>query len=182
MLPTMVRQLITAIGALLVVVSIAGAIPTRAVSTEPSPGLASQLVTELNQIREVHHLPLLLIDERLVAAARVKAATLAREQRFDHRLSDGRSPWELIRASGYRYELVGENLAIGFSNSGDITRAWLNSPTHRANLLDAGFSDVGIATAEETIDGRSTIIVAELFGRPDPRPALLRTVERSFSD
>ena len=136
-------------------------------STAVDTTLPARLTAQLNDIRRTERLPALLIDARLTQAAQEKANQLMAEGRFDHITSDGRTPWDYIRAAGYHYELAGENLAIDFTQSSAITLAWLTSPAHRANMFDPHFSDVGIATTTGKFQGRETLIVVELFGRPN---------------
>ena len=100
------------------------------------------------------------------------------EGNFEHTLADGRTPWDFMRAAGYRYELAGENLAMDFSNPNDITQAWLASPSHRDTMLDPTFVDVGIASATGDFHGHQTTIVVELFGRPDPASPIERALAR----
>jgi hypothetical protein len=109
-------------------------------------------------------------DPLLTAAAQAKANDMAQKSYFAHFDAAGKSPWDWMHEAGYRYEHAGENLAIQFSESGDVERAWLASPAHRANLLDGRFTQVGIATAEGFYQGQPTTFVVQFFGTP---PAIL---------
>jgi len=88
-----------------------------------------------------------------------------RQPNFDHTIN-GRKFSGWIRAAGYQYEMVGENLAIDFASSEGVVRAWMNSPEHRANLLENSYADIGVGIAEGKFQGENTIVVAELFGDP----------------
>jgi hypothetical protein len=106
----------------------------------------------------------LSIDPQLNAAAQAKADDMARRDYWSHISPDGRPAWSFIAASGYQYQAAGENLAYGFNNAGDTVTAWMNSPSHRANLLSGAYRHVGFGVAQSpnyTGHGPETIIVAE---------------------
>jgi len=108
----------------------------------------------------------LAVNEKLTAAAQAKADDMALKGYFSHSSPDGRQPWDFMRAARYDYQNAGENLAIQFSDSAEVERAWLASPTHRANLLDNRFTEIGIATAYGTYQGQPTTFVVQMFAKP----------------
>jgi hypothetical protein len=61
---------------------------------------------------------------------------------------------------------AGENLAIHFTDSGDVVQAWMDSPTHRANIMNGNYTEIGVGTAEGTYEGFDTVYVVQLFGTP----------------
>ncbi|MEX1026986.1 MAG: CAP domain-containing protein, partial [Candidatus Paceibacterota bacterium] len=126
----------------------------------------SVLADLANESRAEHDLPALIESEVLAEAARLKAAHMIAEDYFEHVSPDGVTPWYWFDLVGYRYTLAGENLAINFDDSEPLNEAWMNSPAHRDNILGAGFSEVGIATAEGVLNGRNTTVVVQLFGTP----------------
>jgi uncharacterized protein YkwD len=75
------------------------------------------------------------------------ARDMAAHHYFNHRDRSGRSPADRVRASGYREQLVGENIAFGPLSTDDAITGWLNSPEHCQNLMDARFKEMGIAYA-----------------------------------
>ena len=85
---------------------------------------------------------------------------------FAHTSPSGLTPWYWFGNVGYDFTYAGENLAVNFSDSQDVTRAWLNSPEHRANIMDSNYTQIGIATAQGTYNGQSATYVVELFGSP----------------
>jgi hypothetical protein len=87
---------------------------------------------------------------------------------FSHTSPEGLSPWHWFDTVGYKFMYAGENLAINFSESTDVEQAWMNSPGHRANILNERFTEIGIATAQGTYQGQPTIFVAQMFGKPLP--------------
>jgi uncharacterized protein YkwD len=76
------------------------------------------------------------------------ARDMAAHHYFDHRDRSGGSPADRVRASGYREQLVGENIAFGPLSTDDAITGWLNSPGHCENLMDARFKEMGIAYAQ----------------------------------
>lgn len=91
---------------------------------------------------------------------------MAEKSYFAHTSSDGVTPWHWFQEVDYPYLYAGENLAIHFTDSEDVIDAWMNSPTHRANILNTRFTEMGIATAQGSYQGRATIFVVQLFGTP----------------
>ena len=106
----------------------------------------------------------LTVNSELVAAAQAKANNMALKGYFAHIDPDGKEPWAWIKEAGYDYQYAGENLAVRFGDSIEVERAWLASPTHRANLLDGRFTEVGIATAYGIYQGQPTTFVVQMFG------------------
>ena len=128
--------------------------------------VASVLADLANSDRRAHGAVELRVSERLMVAAQAKANDMARIGYFSHNGPDGKEPWDWIREAGYDYKFAGENLAIQFSDSIDVERAWLASPMHRANILDTRFTEVGIATAYGLYQGQPTTLVVQMFGVP----------------
>jgi hypothetical protein len=87
-------------------------------------------------------------------------------QYFAHNTPDGATPWTFIKATGYSYITAGENLAIDFSEAESVQSAWMNSPGHRANILNSNFKEIGIGIAKGKFDGHDTTIVVQMFGTP----------------
>jgi uncharacterized protein YkwD len=118
----------------------------------------------LNAQRSRHGLRPLRINRRLSAAARRHADDMARHKYFDHTSQSGATFIDRIRDAGYlrgaHSWTVGENIAWGtgrLSSPSAIVRAWMNSPGHRANILNARFREIGLGVAYEArIRGRWT--------------------------
>ena len=126
------------------------------------------LLADTNGQRTSHNEPALQFNARLASAAQAKAHDMATRQYWSHVTPDGREPWSFIDKTGYQYEAAGENLAYGFGTSDQVIAAWMQSPEHRANVLNADYQDVGFATAKVTNlqgTGPQTIIVA-LYAEP----------------
>ncbi len=128
--------------------------------------LNSVLVDETNSSRVTENLSQLHTNPLLGLAAEEKARDMASKGYFAHVSPDGVSPWYWFGAVGYNFSYAGENLAVNFFDSQDVINAWMNSPEHRANILNNHFTEIGIGTARGIYEGREAIFVVQLFGRP----------------
>lgn len=119
-----------------------------------------------NESRSANHTLTLRESPLLNQAATLKAQDMATRNYFEHTSPDGLTPWYWLDQVGYKYSYAGENLAVNFADSKDIVLAWLNSPTHRANLLNSNFTEIGIGIAFGHYDGRDGYFVVQEFARP----------------
>lgn len=119
-----------------------------------------------NQQRQKYGLPALNLNEKLSQAAYKKAQDMFARNYWAHYGPDGTTPWEFILSSGYRYEYAGENLAKNFLFSDGVVSAWMNSPTHRENILRKEYTDVGFAVVNGVLNGEETTLVVQMFGKP----------------
>jgi hypothetical protein len=134
--------------------------------------LPTVLVAETNVSRVEVGQNELVTNDMLAYAAQLKANDMAEKGYFAHISPDGTTPWYWIQKAGYSYSDAGENLAVNFVDSEEVHSAWMNSPTHRANILRDGFTEIGIATASGVYNGRPAIFVVQYFGKP--RPTLIQ--------
>jgi hypothetical protein len=132
--------------------------------------VTNALVDETNQSRTSNDLPALHENSLLDAAAQLKANDMVANNYFAHTSPAGLTPWYWFEQVGYNFNYAGENLAVNFSDSQDVTNAWMNSPEHRANILDGNYTDIGMATAQGTYEGHPATYVVELFGSEAPAP------------
>ena len=95
----------------------------------------SKLFTLTNEERTKLGLPALQMNTQLTTAAENKATDMFKKDYWAHFAPDGGSPWDFIKQSGYQYEFAGENLAKNFLYSQNVVDAWMNSPTHRENIV-----------------------------------------------
>jgi len=128
--------------------------------------IPKSLVELANNNRLQNKVNTLSQSEPLVLAAQKKADDMAAKGYFAHTSPDGKSPWHWFKEAGYDFQYAGENLAINFVDSVDVDSAWMNSPGHRLNILNGKFTEVGIATAKGYYNGRETIFVVQMFGKP----------------
>jgi hypothetical protein len=142
---------------------------TRVALTKPSflasvlPGV---LISLTNQERAANGVGQLTENTLLDQAAQLKANDEAAKGYFAHVSPDGTEPWHWIEAAGYNYLYAGENLAINFDDSSQVEQAWMNSPTHRANIVKPEYTDIGIAVAQGMYEGKETTFVVQYFASP----------------
>ncbi len=117
-----------------------------------------------NEAQELHRSAI------LDAAAKLKAEDMAKNQYFAHFSPTGVSPWHWFDKAGYVYAHAGENLAIHFTDSDEVVEAWMNSPTHRQNIVDNKYTEIGVATVKGKFEGYDTVYVVQLFGTPAIAP------------
>lgn len=128
--------------------------------------LPAVIVDLTNGERDTASLGILSRNSVLDIAAQLKAEDMAKNSYFAHYSPAGVSPWHWFGIVGYNFVHAGENLAIHFSDSDDIVDAWMASPSHRANIMNGNYTEIGIGTAEGTYQGFKTIYVVQLFGTP----------------
>jgi uncharacterized protein YkwD len=97
--------------------------------------------------RPLQAAPALRLDTALSAAALAHALDMLRYGYFDHAGHDGSTPGTRVAANGYRYQLVGENIAEGPQTPREVVQGWIDSPGHCLNIMDPRFTDMGLAFA-----------------------------------
>jgi uncharacterized protein YkwD len=160
--------------ALVAPASASAAGPVACESAEARPAQVSEQVVVrstlclLNAERRRHGLRSLRLNQRLSRAARRHSEDMARHRYFDHNSRNGSSFVDRIRRTGYlngaRRWKVAENIAWGtnwLASPRAIMKAWMNSPGHRANILEGGYREIGIGVA--TGSGRRAIYTTD-FG------------------
>ena len=123
-----------------------------------------------NQTRQSLGLGVLIRSQKLDEAAKLKAEDMVKNGYFEHTSPTGVSPWFWFSKTRYDYEYAGENLAIGFYDSTEVYNAWLDSPAHKANLLNPNYKEFGTAIAGG-FGNNNTVVVVQLFGSPKPEIA-----------
>ena len=121
------------------------------------------LLSSTNYERTTNGLGALKINSSLSEAAQAKALDMVNRNYWSHNTPDNKEPWVFIASTGYKYQTAGENLAFGFPTSSDTVIAWMNSPGHRANILNESYTEVGfgIANSQSYREyGNQTIVVA----------------------
>lgn len=129
-----------------------------------------QLLTSTNAKRAEAGLDSLILSSTLSQAAAAKAADMFASNYWAHNSPFGKTPWDFIISAGYRYTLAGENLAKNFQTSDSVVDAWMNSPTHKANMVKAGYREVGFAVVNGVLAGEETTLVVQMFGATNAAP------------
>lgn len=136
---------------------------------------STNLLNDTNAARTRSGQSELKLNSALNAAAQAKAQDMASRDYWSHISPEGNAPWKFIDEAGYGYQKAGENLAYGFSGSDEVINGWLNSATHKANLLDSTYQDVGfgiVNSPDYQGKGPETVVVA-LYGTPTISPVTL---------
>ncbi len=125
-----------------------------------------EIIKFTNKSRIAKNLPSLKANAQLDLAASKKLNDMATKEYFAHISPAGINPWYWIKESQYQYRAAGENLAIGFPTARETVLAWLDSPSHRDNLLNNQYIDIGVAVKAVEINGDNGILVVQMFGLP----------------
>lgn len=107
----------------------------------------------------------------LARAAQMKAEDMARRGYFSHEGPSGELPWEWFERVSYDFVHAGENLAINFVDSEDVVEAWMRSETHKRNIVNGSFTEIGIGVAKGKYQGRDAVFVVQFFGTPRAKAA-----------
>ena len=121
----------------------------------------------VNKERAAAGLLPLTYNKRLSAIAEIKAVDMINKQYFAHVAPDGTDIAVLAKRYGYLYLNLGENLAMGdFVSSAEVMDGWMNSPGHRANILNKSYTEIGISAIQGTYKGHYIWFAVQEFGRP----------------
>jgi len=134
-------------------------------------GFASQIsplkIVELtNQERAKVGVPPLTLNPILSESAQRKAGDMFAFDYWSHNSPSGRTPWDFFKEVGYRFSLAGENLARDFVSPETVVSAWMASPTHRSNLLNPNYREIGVAVVDGNLAGVETTLVVQHFATP----------------
>lgn len=123
-----------------------------------------------NYYRKENGLSELTRNSLLTLAAQEKTYDMIEKQYFEHVSPDGIKPADLVAKTGYSYKTTGENLALGdFLDEKELVDAWMNSPGHRANILNSEFTEIGVASGLGKYQDRAqTWFAVQEFGKPLP--------------
>jgi len=143
-------------------------------------GVISTITTEelidlTNKKRQENGLSELKLNPVLVEAAQQKGADMMAKNYWAHTAPDGKTPWYFFKNANYQYLYAGENLARDFIDSPSVVSAWMNSPTHKDNILSSRYQEIGIAVIQDTFQGNESVLVVQLFGTQIPGTAPVKT-------
>ena len=123
------------------------------------------IISDTNKERADRGLGSLKLDNRLSQAAAEKASYMFTKNYWAHTDPDGTTQWFFVQKTKYHYLYAGENLAKDFQSSKNVVDAWMGSKTgHRENILNANYSDIGVAVTNGVLDGFETTLVVQMFG------------------
>lgn len=133
---------------------------------EASAFSKDQIIVAVNLERKKAGLPELIKHPKLEQASQAKAQHLADNRYFSHvHKESGKRLSDFIKEADYEYSIAGENLANGFYNVNDMVKAWMESPTHKENILNESVDETAVGIAYGELEGNPTIFVVQEFGK-----------------
>lgn len=120
----------------------------------------------------------LILNTTLSNSATAKAATMMEIDCWSHYCPPEKDPWDYFAEAGYNYQYAGENLAEGFDDIESVMNAWMNSPTHKENIMNPDFKEIGFGFAFGDFQGKeNNIIISVHFGTKfEPKPVLIEDI------
>jgi hypothetical protein len=126
----------------------------------------AEVIRLTNVQRVANGLSPLTENSILDAAALAKGNDMLAKGYWAHFAPDGTSPWSFFLKFGYKYKYAGENLARDFQDAPSAVNAWMNSPSHKENILNPNYSEIGIGVVEGNLAGADTTLIVQFFGSP----------------
>lgn len=142
----------------------------------------SGILSIVNAERISRNLSTMSLNQSLNESATIKAKDILANQYFAHTAPNGTTVDDLVEDTGYQYLKVGENLALGeFVSDSDVMKAWMASPGHKANILDAQFDELGVGIQKGVYEGATVYVVVQHFGRPTSDcPSIDKTILATY--
>ncbi len=138
--------------------------------------IKDKITSETNLQRVNNNLFALSENAKLSKAALSKANDMFSNQYFEHISPSGVSPDKLVQSFGYEYIITGENLILGnFDSERELVQFWMDSPGHKANILNGRYTEIGVAVVKGSYNGDTVWIAVQEFGLPlstCPEPSL----------
>lgn len=105
----------------------------------------------VNKERRLVGLDDLYLDEKLIDAARAKSCDMRDRGYYSHEDPDGNMGWHFVDEQGADWSRIGENIAKGYTDPAAVMQAWMDSPSHRKNILDPNFRYIGYASCGDYV-------------------------------
>ncbi|WP_432946116.1 CAP domain-containing protein [Kribbella sp. CA-253562] len=120
--------------------------PTKTTTAPPPSGgpMETQVLQLTNAERQKAGCGPLKSNSALTRAAEAHAADMVDNHYFDHTSQDGRSPFDRMKAAGFRGGAMAENIAVGYSSAAAVVEGWMNSEGHRKNMLNCDYTMLGV--------------------------------------
>jgi len=128
----------------------AGTAAATAAATDPRAAFTARVVALTNARRKARGCGALAVNATLSRVAQAHTTDMAVHSYVSHYSRTGRSPFDRMRAAGYRYSRAAENVAAGQTTPDTVVAAWMRSPGHRANILNCGLRQIGVGYARNT--------------------------------
>jgi hypothetical protein len=175
--------------------TVIGFVPVTHVNAQVTP---QDLLDMHNQQRKLAGLAPLRLSTALSVSAQKKAQAMLGANCWSHYCPDNKSPWDFFAEAGYSYLYAGENLAEGYFTNADAMTAWMNSTTHRENILRPEYEEIGFGIVRGDFQSiKNNVLIVVHFGTPQPqtsasisgvdiyndnipKPQILKPLEGSF--
>lgn len=108
------------------------------------PTFINKVLDLTNQFRAQNGLGALKLNSELNAAAQNHSQDMAVNDYFSHTGKNGSQPWDRAKVVGYEAQTMGENIAAGYNTPEAVVQGWIDSPGHRANLLNSKYTELGV--------------------------------------
>ncbi len=133
-------------------------------SASASEITSDNIIKYVNLARSAQGIDEVVPNDKLMQIAKDKLNDMLANKYFAHTSPTGVNPWHWFQEEGYDYHFAGENLAINFQTAENEQEAWMKSPTHRKNILDPNYQEIGVAVGTQVTDGQTSIIAVQEFG------------------
>jgi len=140
---------------------------------------AQKVFDQTNNERVKLGLEPLTYNPVLSESAKSKAEDMFSNNYWAHNSPQGKTPWTFFDTAGYKYSVAGENLAKDFYDTDSLLKAWMNSPTHKENIVNNKYQEIGIAVVNGTLGGIKTTLVVQHFGTPLVATTQKNTTQKS---
>ncbi len=127
---------------------------------------AQKVFSQTNIQRQNNGLTPLKYNSVLSESATNKAKDMFAKNYWAHNSPSGTTPWDFFKAVDYHYSVAGENLARDFYDTESLMSGWMNSPTHKANIINSKYQEIGIGVVNGILGGIKTTLVVQHFGAP----------------
>lgn len=127
---------------------------------------ADKVISQTNSERQKLGLVPLKYNATLSQSAAAKAEDMFKNNYWAHNSPEGKTPWDFFKSAGYQYSVAGENLAKDFYDTEGLIKAWMNSPTHRDNIVNPKYQEIGIGVVNGILNGVKTTLVVQHFALP----------------
>lgn len=122
-----------------------------------------EVVRLVNKERAAAGLKALTQKSELDKVAIAKSKDMAKNNYFSHTSPTYGSPFDMLKQFGVKYSAAGENIAYGQKTPEEVMNGWMNSPGHRANILNANFTQIGVGVAKKS---NGQLVWTQTFTRP----------------
>ncbi len=125
------------------------------------------IIEETNRHREFYFANPLSENHNLNRIAESKLDDMFTNQYFAHVSPSGESVGDIAERKGYKFLLIGDNLAMGnYKDDKDVVRAWMESPGHRQNILEERYQEIGVAAKEGIYREKNVWMAVQVFAMP----------------